>query len=113
MSKARLGAGNVDIELDGETFTLRPTLKAAQTISRLNGGIRPTLEKVGDLDLDVITNIIAVGLDKSPADIAEKVWLTGIPPLVGPVTDFVAIVANGGRRPSAGGEEKENPPQSE
>jgi hypothetical protein len=105
---ARLGAGDVDIVLDGETVTLRPSLKAAQAISRGSGGIRGALRGVTELDLDMITSIIAVGLGKKPVEVEDAVYRTGLPELVDGVTTYVAIIANGGR-PAKGGEEKGNP----
>jgi hypothetical protein len=109
VTKATLGAGDVDIELDGETVTLRPSLRAAQAISRQNGGIRGALRGVTDLDFDIITSIIAVGLGRKPAEVEDAVYRTGLPELVEGVTTFVAVIANGGK-PAKGGEAKGNPP---
>jgi hypothetical protein len=111
VSEARLGIGNVDLKLDGEDVTLRPSLKAAQAISRQSGGIRGALKAIAELDFDTITYIIAVGLGKKPSDIEDAVYRTGLPDLVDPVNTFVAVIASGGR--IKGGEEKANPPKSE
>ncbi|MEO9230370.1 MAG: hypothetical protein ABI216_15700 [Devosia sp.] len=101
MGGATLGAGNVDILLGDETVTLRPTLRAAQTISKQSGGIVSALQAVSRFDFDVISSVIALGLNKtSPRDqqdIAEKVYETGLSDLIEPVTNFLAILANGGR----------------
>jgi hypothetical protein len=114
VSKASLGAGDVQIVLDGETVTLRPSLKAALTISREAGGIMGAFRGLSDLNLDTVIGIIAVGLGKKPADIEEAVWRTGVGSLVPGVTQFVSIIANGGKPVdgSDGGSEKGNP-QSE
>lgn len=112
MSDARLGAGNVEFKLDGEQLTLRPSLRAAQAISRQGGGIRAVLRSISDLDFDMITYIIAVGLGKKPAEVEDAVYRTGLPDLVDPVTTFVAVIANGGRL-SKGGEGEQDPPKKE
>lgn len=101
MTNASIGAGNVDIVLDGETVTLRPTLRAAQTISKQSGGIIAAVQAVGRFDLEVITSVVALGLNKTTPrdvqDLAEKVYATGISDLVEPVTTYLANLANGGR----------------
>ncbi|TPM39378.1 hypothetical protein FJ951_27105 [Mesorhizobium sp. B2-2-3] len=114
MSKPQLGAGDVDIVLEGETFTLRPTLKAAQAISRQAGGIMGALRGLANLDLDVATSIVADGLGKKPSEVEETVWRTGIANLNADLTRFVMIVANGGRPPTDkdGGEVEVNPPKA-
>lgn len=112
MSKATLGAGNVDIILDGETVTLRPTLRAAQTISKQAGGIMAAVQAVGRFDLEVMTSVIALGLNVTTPreinDLAERVWSTGMADLVEPVTRYLSVLANGGR-PVEGGEGASDP----
>lgn len=101
MADTTLGAGNVDITLDGEAVTLRPTLRAAQTISKQAGGILAAVQAVGRFDFDTVVSVVALGLNKTTPrdqqDIAEKVYETGLSDLVEPVTNFLAILANGGR----------------
>lgn len=100
MAKAQLGAGNVEIEIEGETLVLRPNLKAAQTISRQTGGIRSALSSVANFDLDAISTVVALGLGlegKVAAALPERIYDTGIGSLVAPVTRYLVILANGGR----------------
>lgn len=100
MTKAKLGAGNIDIELDGETVILRPNLKAAQNISRQKGGIMAAVDAVGKFDFDTMVNVIVLGLGvdgKEARDIPEKVYSTGMADLVAPVINYLTILANGGR----------------
>lgn len=107
-----IGSGNVTITLDGEDVVMKPSLKAAQTISKTSGGIIAAVQAVGRMDFDTVVTVIALGLGKTGTrdvqDIAEKVYATGITELVEPVTRFLTIVANGGR-PVAGGEEEQDP----
>lgn len=112
MAKATLGAGNVDITLDGEPAVLRPSLQAAQSISRQNGGISGAVRAVGQFDFDAIVSVVTLGLGVTGAEAKEipnKVWKTGLTELVGPVSSFLTILANGGRPISSGGEEGEDP----
>jgi hypothetical protein len=111
---ARLGAGNVEIELDGEKVTLKPSLRVAQTISRNASGISGAMDAVNRFDFDMVVGVIALGLNISGREadaLPAKVYETGMTNLVGPVSRFLAIVANGGREPSLtdGGEEGKNP----
>lgn len=101
MAKTSLGAGNVDIELDGETVTLKPTLNAIQTISRQSEGIMGAVHKVGAFDFDMIVMVIGLGLNmtdrRAQRDLAEQVFSTGLADLIEPVTRYLSILANGGR----------------
>ena len=113
MTTASLGAGNVTITLDGEEAVLRPSLKAAQTISKQSGGIIAAVNAVARFDFETIVSVIALGLGVSQGravqDLAEKVYATGLTDLVEPVTRFLTIVANGGRPVEAGGEGERDP----
>lgn len=114
MSNATLGAGNVAIILDGEDAVLRPSLKAAQTISKQSGGIIAAVQAVGRFDFETIVAVIALGLGVSQArevqSLAEKVYSTGLTDLVEPVTKFLTIIANGGRPiETTGGEGEPDP----
>lgn len=110
-NKAKIGAGNVEIELDGETVTLKPTLRAAQTISRQAGGIMAAVERIGKFDLDVLTQVVALGLGREPKDVADAVWRTGMADLSAPVINFLSVLANGGRpiQQDEGGEGADDP----
>ncbi|ETA72341.1 MULTISPECIES: hypothetical protein [Mesorhizobium] len=115
MSKPALGAGNVEIELDGETVVLRPSLMAAQAISRQSGGISSAVRSVGNYDFDVIVSVVTLGLGATGQEakaIPEKVWRTGLTDLIGPVSTYLTIIANGGR-PMSGGEEAADPQKKE
>jgi len=115
MTSASLGAGNVTITLDGDEVTLRPSLKAAQTISKQAGGIIAAIHAVGRFDFETIVSVVALGLGVSQAkevqSLAEKVYSTGITDLVEPVTKYLTIIANGGRPVEVGGGEGEPDPR--
>lgn len=109
-----IGSGNVTITLDGEDVVLKPSLKAAQTISKTSGGIISAVQAVGRFDFETMVTVIALGLGKTGTrdvqELAEKVYTTGVTELVEPVTKFLTIIANGGRPvETAGGEEEQDP----
>jgi hypothetical protein len=112
-NKARLGAGNVEIVLDGETAVLKPTLRAAQTLSRQHGGIAAAIEAVGKMDFDALASVIALGLNRTDTkEVAEQVWTTGMTELAAPAIRYLSMLANGGRAPDqSGGDEQEENPQ--
>ena len=112
MAKASIGAGNVEIKLDGETVVLRPSLRAAQAISRQAGGIMAAVEAIGKFNLDVMTQVVALGLGREPKDVADAVWRTGMADLSGPVINYLSILANGGRPVQSEGGEGEGDPQN-
>jgi hypothetical protein len=101
MSSTSIGAGNVEITLVGEKVTLRPTLRAMQTISKGSGGIIGAINDVAKFDFETIVNVVAIGLNKTAPgdvkDIAERVYENGITDLIEPLTNFLVILANGGR----------------
>lgn len=99
-TKAKLGAGDVQITLGDQTRTLRPTLRAARAISQQFGGFRQAFESVAKFDLDVFIGVITVGLGVSGSDakeIPDLVWEAGMPDLTEPVSRYLSILANGGR----------------
>jgi len=108
MTKAQLGAGNVEIELAGETVTLKPTLNACQTISRQAGGVIGAIQALGRLDFDILVSVIALGLGKKPKDIEEAVFDAGMAELNPKAIEFLTILSTGGRR-SDGGEGAKDP----
>lgn len=111
MGKAKLGAGNVEIELDGEIVTLRPSLRAAQTLSRQADGLIGAIERVSRFDLDTLTSVTALGLGREAKDVAEAVWSTGASTLAPKAIKFLGMLSNGGRPAddSSGGEGDADP----
>lgn len=94
------GAGNVEISLDGENVMLKPSLNACQAISRQSGGMSAAVAAVGRFDFDLIVSVVTLGLaatGDAAKSMPDKVWRTGLTDLVGPVTKYLMIIANGGR----------------
>lgn len=112
-AKARLGAGNVEIELDGEPIVLKPTLKAAQTLSRQADGLLGAVQRVSRFDLDTITQVIALGSGQKVTEVADAVWRTGVTELAEPVIRYISVLSNGGRPvDESGGGEGDADPQT-
>lgn len=103
--KPRLGAGNVDVVIDGEPMTLVPTYAAMVAISA-RGGLRGAMERILNLDSETIVDVLVAGLGygsgkRPPKDLAERIWRTGYTLPSGGLADaafnYVSILANGGR----------------
>lgn len=109
MSRPEIGAGDVVVTLDGETVTLRPSLKACTTLSRAQGGITGLVQKCLNYEFDTILSIIVAGLGMvgtGSKDLPERVYKTGLTELAAPCIRYLHIVANGGRYPLVQGEEE-------
>lgn len=97
------GAGDVEIELDGETVVLKPSLDACITISRAGGGLygQNTLtDRIARADFDAMAAVIRAGLGltgNAVKNLDGQIYRTGLVNLIGPLTRFVMIVGNGGR----------------
>ena len=83
--------------VDTELGTLRPTLGAAMKVTKRFGSFMDALRKVESLDLEAFVFIVAAGLNKRPVDVEESVYDVGTMALVQPVSDFVTLLANGGK----------------
>lgn len=103
--KPQLGAGNVNVVIDGEPMVLVPTYAAMVAISA-RGGLRGVMERILQLDAETITDVLVAGLGygpgrRPPKDLAERIWKTGFTLPSGGLADaafnYVNILANGGR----------------
>lgn len=103
---ASLGAGNVDITILDNTYTLKPTLLAAKTISKELGGGLGAINAISRFESEAITKIISVGLgltangEKKFAEekgLEAAVYETGYMELAAPCLQFVNSILNGGK----------------
>lgn len=115
---AQLGEGDIPITLEGVSLVLKPSVGAAQFVSRQSGGIMACIEKIVRMDFDAIVMVIGLGLGygpgrPQPADLADKVWRTGIDDLSGGLAEravsYLRVLSNGGR---ALKDQAPNPPRS-
>lgn len=105
---ASLGAGNIDIVILENTYTLKPTLLAAKTISKDFGGGLGAINRISQFELEAITKIISAGLgltalgEKKFADekgLEAAVYETGLMELAAPCIRFIHTILAGGKPP--------------
>lgn len=107
-TKPQVGAGDIAITLDGAPAVLKPTLECCQTLSRTSGGLYgpgSISERLSRYDFDVYPLIIRAGLGLGAGAVKEldgQVYAAGMLKLIGPLSKFIANVANGGMPPSEG-----------
>lgn len=76
---SRLDHAIVMLDLDGEKYELRPTLRALRSISRQYGGIGSAMERVRAMDFDTVVNVVAAGAGiKDPSTIEDQIFQAGI-----------------------------------
>jgi len=94
-----LTTGEVEITLDGEARTLRPTLDAFAGIGSRHD-IGPLLEKLRAGNVPTFLDVLRLGLDLSAdetRDLPAKLMRTGVLPLINPLSDYAFRLFNGGK----------------
>jgi hypothetical protein len=98
---SKLNAGEVEIVLNDETRTLKPTIRAITGLSRQYGGLMKAVGLLRDGDIDAAANVISWGLgltDKDARKMPEEVAKNGISDgLIVSLINFVGILSNGGK----------------
>ncbi len=89
-------SGEVEIKLNGNIVTLRPSLAAAKRVNAA-GGFAHVVSRIQAADLEFYTLVVGAGLAKKNADVENDVYMTGLPALGADVVAFVNILANGGK----------------
>lgn len=97
--KHSLGAGNVTITLgapdETEDYTLRPTPLVIKTLCVNHGGLRPCIEKIQALDMNMVLQTILLGADakgKVAREIEDRFWQTSMVGLIQPLTTFLLVM---------------------
>jgi len=120
-SHATPGEGEITVNIDGQEEVLRPTYGVARTLSTRYGGLSQVTDRVLNLDLDVITDIVQLGLgysssNRPPRDLSERIWRSGLTDDSGSIAErcvlFVRVLAHGGRLPVDKPEGAEGEPQA-
>lgn len=108
------GAGDVEIELNGNTEWLKPSLAAALLISGSEwGDPRSLADRVLGLNIYAIRYVIAAGTGRKPDDaLLADVYATGTVVIFGKCLRFLHIIANGGREPKEDENKPGDPPLS-
>ncbi len=89
-------SGDVEIKLNGNVVTLRPSLAAAKRVNS-SGGFSHVVGRLQAADLDFYILVVAAGLGKKNSEVEMDVYKTGMPALGMEVVKFVNILANGGK----------------
>lgn len=105
--------GYVTIAIGGRERTLKPTLNALTTLSRLHGGLAGLRTVVLNQDFDGLCNIIRYGAgmgDKEARALPEQLYAAGVSgELIGHLFNFVMILGNGGKPLPTGDEAQVEP----
>ena len=87
----------VEITLKSKPETLRCTLKAAKSVNGIAGGFQGALARLATMDQDAYFLIVAAGLGKRPVDVEQAVYETGLTTLTEALSNYVLLLANGGK----------------
>lgn len=105
MSKAKTLSSDVMVELDGDEYPLRSSLRAATAISNHFGGFIAAYQHLANGNLQAYQFIIRNGIPKadqrniSTEELNEMIWRKGTVDLVGPVSKYLGRLQHGGRDP--------------
>ena len=98
--KSALGAGNVTVNIDGDDYTLKPTLHAIKALSAQYDGLSGCLDRLRRMDMNAFINVVNVGADikgKEAKALEPAIFRTPMGELIGPLVEYVAVLMNGGR----------------
>lgn len=95
-------SNGVEIELGGETVTLKPSLKAARMVSRISNGqgFYGVYQSIANHNFDVFAQVVKAGVtmkNTSSEDLDQMVYDAGMYKLTEPLTKFVRLLETGGR----------------
>jgi hypothetical protein len=90
--------GDVTITLGGREAVLKCTLGAAMKVDEELGGFAGALQAVSTFRLSAFVCVVAAGLGKPQQDVREAVFKEGLTNLIGPVSEYLALLTNGGRK---------------
>ena len=94
------GAGDVEINFEGETKVLKPSVRAIREISRGADGITGAIQRVQKLEFETITLCLAVGLDLTDHGLdgfEDRVFKEGVAKFTAPLITYLVRLSNGGR----------------
>lgn len=112
--------GEVDVELDGNTYTLRPSWQVVEKIERELGGVLGIMNRVkeGNVRIDEIAFIIYAGLEgnktqKTPSfkDVHQIVFDTGFVNYISVVSSFLVGAVGGSKNIGEAEEKGGKPPE--
>ncbi|MGO1121217.1 hypothetical protein ACTL6U_21175 [Rhodovibrionaceae bacterium A322] len=93
--------GVITLEHEDRCYDLQPSLRAATSLNRQFGGFGAALERLKLLDLEALALVLAAGLNwkgaEAQREARELAFQMGALKLAGPLSDYLLILANGGR----------------
>lgn len=89
--------GDVTFTLDGKDVTMQCTVRAWKEINSVFGSFSKAFVRLSEFDAMAYVSVVAAGLGKKASEIEGAVFATGMPDLVRPTTDYIALLSNGGR----------------
>lgn len=106
MSVANEQRGEIELELAGETYTLRPSFNAIAGIRRVLGEpILRTSRRFMEMDFgpeEIVAVVAAAMIDKKPPpNLGELVYREGVGKLGARLLPFLVGLCNGGREGNA------------
>lgn len=97
----KLDEGCVTITIGDRSHTLKPTLAALTTLTRLHGDMTVVREAILRQNIDVWVNVIRYGAgmsDKDARALPERLFKHGLfGELAGELFNFVVMLTNGGK----------------
>lgn len=94
--------GTQVLRLEEDVITLKATPHALRVILTKHGGMRNAIQKVYMMEADIMEDIIEAGVAPTPVDrktLSENVFKSGIINLIEPLTEYLVLLANGGKKP--------------
>ena len=93
------------IKVDGNELELVPTLAALECLNKKYGDFANVLNGINSLNFDTYIDVIYVGVkkqlpsnEKERKETAQEIFNTGIVDLLAPVTEYIMLLLNGGRK---------------
>tara|TARA_R110002072_G_scaffold86176_14_gene194583 strand:+ start:181 stop:573 length:393 start_codon:yes stop_codon:yes gene_type:complete len=98
---SQITQGRITLEHDARRYELQASLRAATNLNRQFGGFGAALERLKLLDLEALALVLAAGLNwkgsEALKEARELAFKIGALKLAGPLSDYLLILANGGR----------------
>lgn len=98
--------GDTDIELAGQTVTLKCTPRALRDLDGMAGSFAEILAGLSQYRYSTYCAVVAAGLSLRPGAVEDKVYATGLDKLITPLTMYVGRLMRGGRDKDPTPEEK-------
>lgn len=95
MSRAK--HGTVEIDINGKSYTLKPTLSAYEKIETRMGGLRQAIENCSNMSLDGLTYIVAAACNigaKDQKELKENIFEEGTLNVLPKVTEYLMKLLN-------------------